>query len=153
MMCHGWHFAGRAAALLRLPRHVHLQQHALCHAVGRRPPVELVRQRDRIDRVHQREPSGDVLRLIALQVPDQVPGRPPPGGAVDLGERLLHAVLPQIREAGIEGRLHGFQAESLRDRDDRDRRGPTRGCLPPSDFGPYVGQPLGQGRKIHNRAS
>jgi len=101
--------------------------------------------------VDQREAPGYEPRLVALQVPHQMPRRPPAGGRVQLLQRLLHPVLPYIGEAGGERRLHRVQPEALGDGDDRDRFGPTCRRLPPRDLGPYVGQPPGQGTKIHSR--
>src|SRR2546426_872760 len=52
------------------------------------PPVELLRERRGVERVPQRDPPRHVLRLVALQVPDQVPRRAP-AGLTDLGENRV----------------------------------------------------------------
>ena len=143
----------RAAALLRFSGHVHLQQHALRRAVRRGPPVQLIGERHRIKRMDQREAPGHVLRLVALQMPDQVPRHPPARErwSLELLQRLLHPVLSQVGDARSQCGFHRIHSEALGDRDERDRAGPARRGLPSSDLGPYVGQPLGQGSKIHNR--
>jgi len=101
--------------------------------------------------MHQGEATGDVLRLVALQVPDQVPRRAAAGRGVDLLQRLLYAVLTQVGEARGARRRYGVQPEPLGHGDDRHRMRPAAGRLTSSDFGPHVGQSLRQRRKIHNR--
>src|SRR5207245_1688965 len=104
---------GGAAGLLGFLGHVHLQQRAHPHALRRRSLVELRRERERVERMHQGEATRDVLRLVALQVPDQVPRRAAAGRGVDLLQRLLYAVLTQVGEARGARRRYGVQPEPL----------------------------------------
>jgi len=113
--------------------------------------VQLYGERERVEGMHQREPPRHVLRLIALEMPDQVPSRAASGRRVDLLQRLLHPILTEVGEARGECGLDRIQPEALRDGDDGHRVRPAAGSLAAGDFGPHVGQPLGQGPKIHNR--
>jgi len=143
----------QAAALLLFSGHVHLQQHPHAHPHRRRALVQLLREGERVERVHQRKPPGDVLRLVTLEVPDQVPRRAAPGRRVDFLERLLHPVFAQVGEARRARRHDGIRPEAFGHGDDRHRVRQAGGPLPPRDLGPHVGQPLGQGPKIHNRGN
>ena len=66
-------FLQGAAAFLRLLRDVYLQQHPqrrLCSA------IQLRRQLDGINGVHELESTGHDFGFVALEVPDQMPPNP-----------------------------------------------------------------------------
>jgi len=125
--------------LLRLARHVYLEQdpHRLTRA-----PVQLRGQLQRIERLNHREASRDELRLVALQMPDQMPARRRIGDRVLLVQRFLDAVLPDLGQARRQRRAHGVRPESLGHRHDRDAV---------RDLGPHLCQPLREGLKTHSR--
>ena len=141
----------RTAALLRLARQVHLDQHPHRDPPFDGAPLQLHRELTRIHGVHQGEPARDLLRLVALEMADHVPGRARPDGRVDLRQRLLHPVLTQLGEACGERRLHRVEPEPFGHGHERHRMRPSPSLLTPGDFRAHVGQPLGQGPKIHKQ--
>ena len=99
---------------LRLRRDVHLDQHRL-RRVDR---SDRLSDAPRVDRLDERKPADDLLHLVRLQVPDQVPLR-----AVDrvhLGQRLLDPVLAEDLEARGDGLPADLRPEALGDGDDHE---------------------------------
>ena len=113
--------------------------------------VQLYAQVARIERLHHREAAGHELRLVALQVPDQVPRGARRLRCRHLVERFLDAVLTDVGEARCQRLGHRVRPESFRHRDDRDRVCPPARRLLPRDFRAYVLQALGQSPEIHSR--
>src|SRR5207247_2192543 len=81
------------------------------------PPVQRIGERHRIKRMDQREAPGHVLRLVALQMPDQVPRHPPARErwSLELLQRLLHPVLSQVGDARSQCGFHRIHSEALGD--------------------------------------
>ena len=110
---------GRPAALGGLARHVDLQEHLHRLAAGARAAVQLPGQLDPVDRVDHVEQLEGVLRLVRLQVPDEVP-RDGPADLGDLRARLLHPVLAERAQPGRDRLADAADVHRLRDADDQD---------------------------------
>ena len=134
---------GRATALLRLARRVHLHEH---RGVGR-VLRDLLRQLDPVDRLPQRDVRGDQSHLVRLQAADEVPshGRSLRGvELVGLRPQVLGVVLAQLDQPRTQRAADGVDAEPLGDRDERDglgvATGPRDAVAEPIDaFGERVG--------------
>ena len=66
---------------------------------------------DAVDRVDARERPGRLLRLVRLQVADQVPAHRQVGGSADLLQRLLDPVLAEVLLAGVDGGPHALERD------------------------------------------
>ena len=85
---------------------------------GRRSPAEPVEppgEVERVDRLDDVEQLDGAPGLVRLERPDEVPRRAV--GRGHLGGRLLDAVLPEDREAGVDRRLDAVRLDGLGHRD------------------------------------
>ena len=101
-------------------------QHAPLLRGGAREPLRQGGPVDRVDRVEER---GRLLRLVRLEVADEVeaqPGGPQVGELRGLRLRLLDAVLAEVAEAGREGLAHRGGGLGLADADEADAGGVAR---------------------------
>ena len=82
--------------------------------------------------------ARSLLRLVRLQMADEMPPCGDIGRVGDFLQAFLHLVLAELPLAGVPGLAHGVDAERLRDRDESDV-----GCGPP-------GPPCGLGNPFPN---
>ncbi len=125
-------------------------------AAARRPlaggVVEPLQQLDRVDRLDARERCGGLLRLVRLEVADEMPPCRDIGRVGDLLQAFLHLVLAELPLPGRPRLAHAVGAERLRDGDQRDlgcRPSRAAGRLgdPLPDFGEVAGDGHGEGSR------
>ena len=110
--------------------------------------MQFRRQLQRIERVHELEPSHHRARLVALQVSDQMPARPgETAQLILLPQPFLHTVLTDVWKSRVQRRANGVRAEPLRHRHNRD--GVRRQLR---NRGPHLIQALGEGLETHSRS-
>jgi hypothetical protein len=110
--------------------------------------VDRVREPRAVHRVHERE-AADVLHLVTLQVPDQVPAHRN-GHLLHLAEGLLDLVLADVPQPRVPRGLHRLGAVRLRDRDDRDVLPVPAAGDRGSNALAYLPHPRGKVGKEHN---
>ena len=99
---------------------------------GRR--VQPAEQVEAVDRLNPARTRGGLLRLVGLQVADEVPLEREIAQRVDLVEAFLNAILAEVALAGRRGRAHGVGIERLGNGDERDAsRAAARRAAPPHD--------------------
>ena len=94
---------GRAPALLRLARRVHLHEHRGSGRVLR----DLLAELDPVDRLPQRDVRGDQSHLVRLQPADEVPSHGRSLRRVEvvgLGPQVLGVVLAEVDQPRTDGR-------------------------------------------------
>src|SRR5690606_20087914 len=80
-----------------------------------------------VEGMHPGERRAGAPGLVALQMPDEVPGDGQIARGLGLAERLLDLVLAEVALAGIPCRAYGRRVERLGDGDQADRvRRPAR---------------------------
>ncbi len=89
--------SGRAAELGAFARDVDLEKDVLDLAHGFGAAVQLLRQLDPVDRIDEVEEPDRVLRLVGLEMADEVPDAA--AHLLDLAARLLHLVFPEAHDA------------------------------------------------------
>src|SRR3990172_4556992 len=124
------HRVRREPVLLRLGGDVHLQQQRNRLSRSFRPPCDLVRQRQRVHRVDQREGVHGAADLVPLEMPHQVPAGPGAQGG-DLEQRLLDAVLAEVQDPQGHGLPDALRCNALRHGDETNRLRPPAPPAPP----------------------
>ena len=135
----GLSFIRRGAELCRLSGEIHLHQD-LERFAARGPAacriVEALQQIDRVDRLDAREGQCRLLRLVGLQVADEMPPCRYIGRVGDLLQPLLDLVLAEIALPCSPRFADAVGAECLRDRDEGDVPRPdVRSAAPPRQCG------------------
>jgi len=110
---------------------------------------DLLREVEPVDRVDGIEEPHGVLRLVALQVADQVPGAAT--DFLDFPACLLHFIFAEMRDAGPQGFLDGGGGSRFGDGDQLDFRRVAARFLSRQSNG-FV-NPLEAGRKIIHQVS
>src|SRR5688500_66608 len=116
---HAAHLCGIDTRLLRFPPDVDLDQHVLTFAGRSGRPAHSLGELAGVDRMNRVEQTHGVLRLVRLQMTDQMP----PSCARNswlLVARFLHAVFADIRGTGGDRRIDRHRGKRLRHRHERD---------------------------------
>src|SRR5580765_8026328 len=100
--------------------------------------------------MHELESARYQLRLVALQMPNQMPPNPKsriPGLESRLFlQSFLHPILADVEQSRSNSRANRIHTQTLCDGDDRNRLRRT-----PRDFPPHLGQTLREGLETHSR--
>ena len=110
----------RCAEFGGLPGEIHLHQDLRCGSCRQGRGLEPLQQVHGIHGLDTRERRRRLACLVRLQMADQVPPDRDVGRFLDLLQRLLHLVFPEVALAGGPGGPDVIGAEGLRDRNQRD---------------------------------
>ena len=116
-----------------------------------RAPGDFLREIQPVNRVDEREASGDLPNLVALQRPDQVPVDGHGSTGILLLECFLDSILANGIETGHRGRSYRIRTMRLGDRNNAHRMRPAASKLPLGDDRSYPGQPPRKSRIRHNQ--
>ena len=108
-----WQLVNGGPVLRRFEGEIDLNQHFGCPPCFCRASIDPSQQIDAVDRMDDGARFRRLLRLVGLQVTDQVPANVGIGGALAFLYRVLHTILAKVPLAGFIGAADIIHGERL----------------------------------------